>query len=123
MTAMRSPLRLFTLILLVVAVAGFATAADVTGILIDKHCQASVMTGGQAKAQAHTRECALMPDCMAAGYAVFTPAGKVFSLDAAGNKLAVKSLQASKKKNNLTVQVSGDVSGDNIKVASLKLLD
>ena len=120
---MRNSFRLWTLVLLVLAVAGFATAADVTGILIDKHCQASVMTGGQAKAQAHTRECALMPDCMAAGYAVYTPAGKVFALDAAGNKLAVKSLQASTKKNNLTVQISGEVTGDNIKVASLKLVD
>ncbi len=98
MNVMRNSLRLFTLILLVVAVAGLATAADVTGILIDKHCQAKVMAGGQAKAQAHTRECALMPDCMAAGYAVVTPAGKVISLDAAGNKLAVKSLQASNRR-------------------------
>ncbi len=123
MNGMRNALRLFTLLLLVMALAGFAAAAEVTGILIDKHCQASVVVGGQAKAQAHTRECALMPDCITAGYAVFTPAGKVVSLDAAGNKLAVKSLQASTKKNNLTVRVSGEVSGDNIKVAALKLLD
>jgi hypothetical protein len=123
MNVMRNIRRLFTVILLVVAVAGLATGANVTGILIDKQCQATIVAGGQPAARAHTRECGLMPDCMAAGYAVFTPAGKVVSLDAAGNKLAVKSLQTSKKKNNLTVQVSGEVSGDNIKVATLKLLD
>jgi hypothetical protein len=43
------------------------------------------------------------------------------SFDAAGNEQAVAALKSSKKKDNLKVKVSGEVDGDTIKVASLKL--
>jgi hypothetical protein len=110
-----------TPILLVLAVAGLA-AADVTGVLVDRHCAAGIARRGQKAAQAHTRECALMPDCVAAGYAVYTTGSKLLFLDAAGNKTAEAALRATQKKNDLRVQVSGQVTGDNIKVATLRLL-
>ena len=119
---MRNVLRFLTPILLVLAVASLAAAADITGVLVDRHCSAKVAQEGQKAAQAHTRECALMPDCVAAGYAVYTADNKLFNLDAAGNKTAEAALRASQKKNDLRVQVSGQVTGDNIKVATLKLL-
>jgi len=63
-----------------------------------------------------------MPDCVAAGYAVYTTGSKLLFLDAAGNKTAEAALRATQKKNDLRVQVSGQVTGDNIKVATLRLL-
>jgi hypothetical protein len=42
-------------------------------------------------------------------------------LDAAGNEQAIAALKASNKKDNLKVKVSGEVAGNMIKVASLKL--
>lgn len=122
MEGMRNVLRFVTPILLVLAVASLAAAADITGVLVDRHCAAKVAQEGQKAAQAHTRECALMPDCLAAGYAVYTADNKLLILDAAGNKSAEAALRASQKKNDLRVQVSGQVTGDNIKVAALKLL-
>ncbi len=110
---------LFLGLLLVFACA--AQAADVEGYLTDKMCAAKGAKDAAA-AKAHTKECAMMPDCQKSGYAVITSDGKVLAFDDAGNKEAVKALKASKKKDDLKVKVSGDVAGDKIKVASLKLL-
>jgi hypothetical protein len=108
--------------LLVIAVAGLAAAADIQGVLVDRHCAAKIAQQGQKAALAHTLECSLMPDCVAAGYAVYTADSKLIVLDAAGNKTAEAAIRASQKKNDLRVQVSGQVTGDQIKVATLKLL-
>jgi len=119
---MRKTLVFLTVVLLAMVVVGSAAAADLQGFLVDRHCSAKVVKEGQKAAQSHTRECALMPDCVASGYGVLTPEGKFITLDSAGNKMAEAALKASQKKNELRVQLSGQVSGDSIKVANLKLL-
>ena len=111
-----------TVVLLALVVVGTATAADLQGFLVDRHCSAKVVKEGQQAGKNHTRECSLMPDCVAAGYGVLTPDGKFITLDSAGNKMAEAALKASQKKNDLRVRVSGQVSGDSIAVANLKLL-
>lgn len=103
----------------------FATlmpAADVEGFLIDKLCSRKAIEGGQKVAAMHTRDCALMPPCVKSGYGVFTADGKFLALDTKGSQEAEKALKASNRKDNLKVRVSGDVDGDSIKVATLKLL-
>ncbi|MBI3682605.1 MAG: hypothetical protein HY235_19685 [Acidobacteria bacterium] len=107
---------------LLAGLAGIASAADIQGVLMDKMCSMKAMKEGQQAAHMHTRECALMPDCQKSGYGVFTADGKFISLDGAGNAKALAALKASKKKDDLMVQVTGDVQGDAIKVAKLKLL-
>ena len=61
----------------------------------------------------------MMPDCEKSGYGVFTADNKYLVFDAAGNEQAATALKSSKKKDNLKVRVSGEVTGDAIKVASL----
>jgi hypothetical protein len=99
------------------ALAIAASAASVDGTLMDKACNTA-----KKDAKTHERSCALMPPCQKSGYVVVTPEGKVLTLDAKGNDEALKALKASTKKDDLRVTVTGDVSGDSIKVASLKLL-
>ena len=96
-------------------------AADVDGYLIDSMCSMEALKEGQKAAAMHTRECALMPDCVKSGYGVFTADGRFLKFDAAGNQKAEKALTASKQKDNIKVKVSGAVDGDTIQVASLKL--
>jgi hypothetical protein len=108
-------------LILLAGLAGALPAAEVQGILMDKMCSMKAAKEGQKAAVMHTRECALMPDCEKSGYGVFTTDNKYLALDAAGNKQASTALKASKKKDNLKVKVSGEVNGDTIKVASLKL--
>jgi hypothetical protein len=97
------------------------SAAEVQGVLIDKTCSAKAIASGQKAAVEHTRKCALMPPCQTSGYGVFTPDGKFLAFDDGGNAQALAALQKSKMKDDLKVMVNGDVKGDTIKVASLKL--
>jgi hypothetical protein len=102
--------------------AGMASAADIHGVLMDKMCSAKAVSGGQSVATAHDRDCALMPPCQQSGYGVFTEDGKFLAFDGGGNTKALAALKKSKKKDDLKVTVTGDVQGDTIKVASLKLI-
>jgi hypothetical protein len=107
---------------LLVGLTGIASAAEIQGVLMDKMCSMKAMKEGQQAAQMHTRDCALMPDCQKSGYGVFTADGRFISLDGAGNAKALAALKASNKKDDLKVQVTGEIQGETIKVASLKLL-
>jgi hypothetical protein len=99
-----------------------ASAAQVDGILIDKMCSAKALGGGQAAAVAHDHDCLLQDPCMKSGYGVYTADGKYLKLDDAGDAKALAAIKASNKKDNFKVRVTGDVSGDSIKVTDLKLM-
>lgn len=68
----------------------------------------------------HPVSCALK--CADSGYQIKTADGWA-KLDPAGNKLAVAELKASKKKDHVRVNVSGEKKGEVIQVSSLKLTD
>jgi len=126
-----SLLRHAYLLSLFAASAGLASAAQVHGILIDQACSSKAevrlvpgprLEGGMIVAEAHTRECALMPACQKSGYGVFTTDNKFLKFDEAGSKKALEAIKASKKLDDLTVEVTGEIQGDTIKVETLKLL-
>jgi|SRR5579864_3807384 hypothetical protein len=114
--------------------AGLAASAEpakVQGVLMDKQCSSKAevrvvpgarIEGGMLAAYVHTRQCALMPACQKSGYGVFTYDNKFLSFDAAGNQKALAALKASKKEDDLRVEVTGEIQGDAIKVVSVKLL-
>jgi hypothetical protein len=115
--------RVFVVAGMLAALGCLAYAAEVQGILLDRECSPKIVQAKDQKAaQAHTRECALMDACVKAGYGVFTADGKFLLLDPAGNQKAAAALNASKKKDNIRVQVTGDQAGDAIKVTALKIL-
>jgi hypothetical protein len=107
-----------------------ASAAEVKGILMDKQCAPKaelrivpppkMMEGGRVVAEAHTKECLLMPECVKSGYVVYTNDDKFLSLDAVGNRKAEQAIRASKKLDDFEVVVTGQVNGDTIKVESIK---
>jgi hypothetical protein len=120
---MKALVRLLAIAGLAAALGCLAYAAEVQGILLDRECSPKIVQAKDQKAaQAHTRECALMPDCVKAGYGVFTADGKFILLDQAGNEKAATALKASKKKDNIRVQVTGDQAGDTMKVTAIKIL-
>jgi hypothetical protein len=104
----------------------------VKGVLIDEMCSSKAevrivsgprLEGGMIVAEAHTRECALMPACQKSGYGVFTYDNKFLKFDEAGSRKALAALKASKKEDDLKVEVTGEIQGDTIKVVSLKLIE
>jgi hypothetical protein len=117
---------------LLASFAAVASAAQVQGILIDEMCSSKAevrivsgprLEGGMIVAEAHTRQCALMPACEKSGYGVFTYDNKFLKFDPAGSRKALAALKASKKEDDLKVEVTGEIQGDMIKVASLKLIE
>lgn len=111
-----------------------AASSTVQGVLIDKECSLRAETrivsfpsphleGGMLWAYTHTRQCLLMPACRRSGYGVYTyETTKYLSFDPAGNRKALALIEASKKPEDMRVEVTGEIQGDTIKVDSLKLL-
>jgi Tfp pilus assembly ATPase PilU len=96
------------------AFAAVETYKDVP--VVDVNCSKKVA----ADPDSHTRACALK--CEKSGYGIVTKDQQFLKLDAEGNTKIVEALKASDKKDHLRVDVSGEVQGDTLKVASIKLL-
>ncbi|MGA2712232.1 MAG: hypothetical protein ABSG41_03925 [Bryobacteraceae bacterium] len=128
-------IRLSRLLVFASCVSGFAVvapAADIKGVLMDQKCSGTAdlrissstgsLVGGMIVAEAHTKECALMPECQKSGYGVYTSDNKFLKFDEEGNRKAIAAIKASTKIDDLEVEVTGEVKDNTIKVATLKLL-
>jgi hypothetical protein len=112
---------------------GSTPQTKVQGVLIDKQCSSKAETrvapgprieGGMLVAYIHTRQCALMSACQKSGYGVFTyDSNKFLAFDPEGNRKALAIFKNSKKEDDFRVEVTGEVQGDHMKVASIRLLD
>jgi hypothetical protein len=83
--------------------------------LVDQMCSAKM----KADPDAHPVSCALK--CAASGYGIFTSTGEYLKLDKAGNAKALEALKATKKKDHIRANVTGELKGDTIQVASLTI--
>jgi hypothetical protein len=132
---LRYPANLLRHLCLVALAATIAMSADppahIHGVLIDRECSGKAelrivpgprLEGGMIVAEAHTRECARMPQCQRSGYGVFTYEQKFLPFDEAGNRMAIEALEKTQKLGNLQVEVTGELQGDQIKVTHLQLL-
>lgn len=105
-------------------VAGFISGAvaegkrvTFAGYLLDQMCGTDVKD--TAKAAEHTKECALMDHCVAAGYGIFAE-GKFIKFDVLGNKKAKAFLESSKKEKGILVIAEGTLNGDVLTVSAIK---
>ena len=116
--------RLSRFLLVASFVCGFAViapAADIKGVLMDQMCSGKAdlrisgatdsLVGGRIVAEAHTRECALKPACQKSGYGVYTDNNRFLKFDGAGDRKALAAIKASKKLDDLEVEVNGEVDG------------
>jgi hypothetical protein len=111
-----------------------AKSGTIKGILLDTECSSNAearmvstptphFEGGTVWAYTHTRKCLLMPACQRSGYGVYSlDTYKYIPFDAAGNQKALAALQSSKKEDDIRVEVTGQMDGGKLKVASLKIL-
>jgi hypothetical protein len=115
---------LFTAVVLMLA--GIAVAArdsksvKLKGYIIDNACAAGRATGDNAaeKVKSHTVKCALMPKCAESGYALYAD-GKLYKLDAEGNKKAAELLKNTKVEKGMQVAVEGTLDGETLTVTSI----
>jgi hypothetical protein len=116
---------------LAVPQASGASVQHLEGALLDKDCSFKaelrimnpprLMEGGMVVAEAHTKQCLLMPECEKNGFGLYTRDNKFYTFDEAGNRKALALVRASRKEDDFEVEVTGEVQGDTIKVESLKL--
>jgi hypothetical protein len=92
-----------------------ATFNDVP--VLDVAC--SMKAASAADADGHTRDCALA--CQKSGFGILTADNKFLKFDADGNAKILAELKSSDKKDHLRVNVTGEVKGDTLKVASVQL--
>ena len=83
--------------------------------LVDHMCLDKV----KGNPDAHPTSCLLK--CAGSGYGILTAEGQWLKFDEAGNQKAVTALKATKKKDHIRVNVTGERQGDTIQVASLAL--
>jgi hypothetical protein len=120
------------MLIAIVSLAMVAHAEDIKGILMDEKCSGKadlrisgstgLLVGGRIVAEAHTKECLLMPECQKSGYGVYTSDNKFLKFDEAGNRKALAAIKASTRLDDFEVEVTGEVKGDTIKVVNLKVL-
>jgi hypothetical protein len=103
----------------------------IDGALLDRDCSFKaelrvmnpprLMEGGMVVAEAHTKQCLTMPECVRNGYGIYTRDNKFYNFDEAGNRKALALVRASKREDDFEIQVAGQIQGDTIKVESIKL--
>ena len=109
-----------------------AQAETIKGVMMDEKFSGTadlrisgatgLLVGGRIVAEAHTKECLLMPECVKSGYGVYTSDNKFLKFDEAGNRKALAAIKASKQLDDFEVEITGEVKGDTIKVLTLKLI-
>jgi hypothetical protein len=88
----------------------------------DNHCFAQL----KDTPEKHTKSCLQLQKCESSGYGVITTDGKdkkFVKFDSKGNDLTVEALKTAKKTEGLKATVVGEMSGDTIKVKSIKFAD
>lgn len=117
--------KLALVVMAVCLVAGFAFAevapADnliINGDIIDNMCAGSQKPEALAAfVKTHTKQCALMPQCEASGYSIYSD-GKLVKFDAASNAKVVEFLKKADSK--LQVEVVAQKTGDELSLVSIE---
>jgi len=91
------------------------------GYITDKQCADSVREDSNPKdyLKHHTKDCALMPNCRAKGYVLYTD-HQWLALDKRGNEQAIGVLKASKNNSGLYAEVTGTKKGNALAVRTIK---
>ena len=87
------------------------------GYVLPVGCKSSRET--KSAAEAHTTKCALELECVVTGYGLLV-GGKFFEFDDEGNQTALKYFRETQKTEDHLVKVTGDFSGEEVRVKSLE---
>ena len=108
---------------LLAALSAPLSAEEFEGYLIDEMCSAKVLEKGGDAAKAHTKDCALMPNCKSSGYGLVTADGKFLKFDDDGDDMAATTLGfPSAGKDNIKAVVNGKLEGDTISVIAVQIM-
>ncbi len=107
---------LAVLLVLVIAAPIFAAVETWNNVpLVDSNCAAKVKDNPDA----HTKDCAMQ--CAKSGLGILTSDGTFLKFDKKGQTDAMAALQSTSKTDHLRATVTGERSGDTVKVKTFKL--
>ncbi len=99
-----------------------ACAAEMQGVIADWDCTQDMVRNGREATLKQRPGCSLMKNYNKAEYGLITDGKNFYKLDDAGNRQARLLLKNTRDRDDLKVVVTGDVSGNTIKVATMSLL-
>jgi len=102
---------------LVVLAALAGEVMTLKGVIIDNMCVSANKDNLAEFIKTHTKQCALMPDCVASGYSLFVD-GKLHKFDQPSNKKIEEFLR--KDESKLEVVVKGEKVGEELKLVSIE---
>lgn len=91
------------------------------GTLIDMTCWNDRSGDTSKLLREHTKRCLQMSDCIRSGYAVVTPNGQVYKMDAVSNDSTTKWIAATPKDANWRVDVEGRMENGLLDVKKIQL--
>jgi hypothetical protein len=95
-----------------------ATGTTLQGIVIDNACASGHKDSLAEFTKTHTKDCALMPGCIASGYSLYTPDGKLHTFTKASNAKIVEFLKG--KDSRLAVELKVKQVGKRLELLSIK---
>jgi hypothetical protein len=112
--------RIILLLLAAAAISAVAADTKVQGYLVDIACASE--EGQRANFGAkHSTMCLQMPECVKSGYGLLTEDKRVIRFDAASNEKAKQFIAELKKNNDIKVNVTGTINGDQMSVTKIEL--
>lgn len=89
-----------------------------SGVVVDNACASGHKADIGEFVKTHTKDCALMPGCIASGYSLYTSDGHLTAFTKASNTKIVKFLKG--KKATLSVEVKVKKAGSEFELVSIK---
>lgn len=113
----------FSMLLLfmtITVVAQESSPTTLSGYVVDQKCAKGIAkkSNMMEKAAAHTRDCALMENCAASGYGIFSE-GKYYRFDEKGSATAKALLEKSKRTKEMYFKAVGQLVDGTLNIASL----
>jgi hypothetical protein len=107
---------------LILASAGFVSAAEMQGVIADWNCVRPMVRDGRGNTLKNNRSCSLMKNYDRAAYGLITDDKKFYKLDDPGNNKIRQLLKDTPDKDNLKVVVTGDIQDETMKVINISEL-
>src|SRR6185437_935619 len=107
---------------LTLSISAALSGAELQGLVVDWKCAPQMLRDGREKTFRHDRHCSLMKNYERPAYGLITDGKKIYRLDDRGNRRILELLRNTPDKDNLKVIVTGDISGDAIRVTNISML-
>lgn len=114
--------KLVAILCLILGAVSAASAAKIQGLLVAQSCAEDFIKNGREATLQRKPGCSLRIHYIRPTYALITDSKHYFTFDPFGNKKALQLLKGTPDRDNLKVVVTGDVTGDTIKVKYMSIL-